>query len=127
MRDTAACDHRFDGLGPDEPAVLVVVVAAVCEQRLGPPARASDQAWDRRGLVQQGQELGDVVAVSAGQRHCERDALAFDEDMMFTARPCAVDRTRPAFGPRRAARAWEESVTARDQSNCLGTSATADC
>jgi len=68
-------------------------------------------------LVQQGQELGDVVAVPDGQRHRERDALAVGEDVVLAARPCAVDRAGPAFGPRRAARTWEESITARDQSS----------
>jgi L-fuconate dehydratase len=47
--------------------------------------------------------LGDVVAVAAGQRHCERDALAVGEDVVLAARPCAVDRAGPAFGPLRAA------------------------
>jgi hypothetical protein len=63
--------------------------------------------------------LGDVVAVSAGQRHRERDALAVGEDVVFAARPCAVDRAGTAFGPLRAARTWEESITARDQSSCF--------
>lgn len=30
---------------------------------------------------------------------------------MLAARTCAVDRAGPAFGPRRAARTWEESIT----------------
>ncbi|CBG67282.1 putative putative racemase [Streptomyces scabiei 87.22] len=68
-------------------------------------------------LVQQRQQLCDVVAVSAGQRDCERDALSVGEDVVLAARPCTVDRAGPAFGPRRAARTWEESITARDQSS----------
>ena len=108
--------------GPDaalaqEPAVLVVVVAAVGEEHVGSSARPADDSRDRWDLVQQGQELGDVVAVSAGQRHGERDALAVGEDVVLAARPCAVDRAGSAFGPLRAARTWEESITARDQSS----------
>lgn len=38
---------------------------------------------------------------------------------MLAARPCTVDRAATAFGPRRAARTWEESITARDQSSCF--------
>ncbi|WP_376775766.1 SOS response-associated peptidase family protein [Kitasatospora gansuensis] len=38
--------------------------------------------------------------------------------VVLAAPPCAVDRAGTAFGPRRAARAWLESITARDQSNC---------
>lgn len=44
--DTSAGDHRFDALGTDESAVLVVVVTAVAEHSVGPPTRASDQARD---------------------------------------------------------------------------------
>jgi hypothetical protein len=94
-------------------------VAAVGEEHVQPSAWASDDAGHGWDLVQQGQELGDVVAVSAGQRHRERDALAVGEDVVFAARPCAVDRAGTAFGPLRAARTWEESITARDQSSCF--------
>lgn len=59
----------------------------------------------------------DVVAVSAGQRHSERDALGVGDDVVLAARTCMVDRVGSAFGPRRAARTWEESITARDQSS----------
>ncbi len=38
---------------------------------------------------------------------------------MLAARPCTVDRAATAFGPRRAARTGEESITARDQSSCF--------
>jgi hypothetical protein len=47
--------------------VVAVVVAAVDEERLGPSTRPADDARDGRDLVQQGRELGDVVAVAAGQ------------------------------------------------------------
>jgi hypothetical protein len=109
-------DHGAPAL-PEQAAVLVMVVAAVGQQRVGPSARSADQAGDRRDLVEQGQELGDIVAISAGQRYRERDALPVDDDVVLAARPCAVDRAGTAFGPRRAARTWEESITARDQSS----------
>ncbi len=100
-----------------EPSVLVVVVAAVGEEHVGPSARPADDSGHCRDLVQQGQQLGDVVAVSAGQRHRERDPLAVGEDVVFAARACAIDRAGPAFGPLCAALTWEESITARDQSS----------
>jgi hypothetical protein len=94
-----------------------VVVAAVREQHVGPSTRPANGPRHSRDLVEQGQKLGDVVAVAAGQRHRERDALSVGDDVVFAARPCAVDRAGPAFGPRRAARTCEESITALDQSN----------
>ncbi|REH18461.1 hypothetical protein SAMN05428941_0168 [Streptomyces sp. 2114.2] len=56
-------------------------------------------------------------AVAAGRRHRERDALSVDDETVLAARPCAVDRAGTAFGPRRAARTCEESITARSQSS----------
>lgn len=121
VRDAAACDHRFDAQCPGETAVFVVVVAAVAEQAVWPLAWPSDQAGDRGDLLQQGYQLGDVVAVAASQRDGEWDALAVDDEVVLAARTCSVDRTRPAFGPRRAALTWEESITARDQSSFFAT------
>ncbi len=117
VRDAAAGDHWCDAQGPDEPAVLVVVVTAVAEYHVRPSPRPSDQTGDGRDLVEERQQLCDVVAVSAGQRHREWDALSVDEDVVLAARTCAVDRAGAAFGPRRAARTWLESITARDQSS----------
>jgi hypothetical protein len=110
-------DHRADPALPEQAPVHVVVVAAVGQQRVRASAGPADQPRDCRDLVEQGQELGDIVAVAAGQRDRERDALAVDDEVVLAARPCAVDRAGPAFGPRRAARTWEESITARDQSS----------
>ena len=80
-------------------------------------SRPSNNTGNGRHLVEEGQQLGDVIAVAAGQRHCERDALAVGEDMVLAARACAVDRAGTAFGPLRTARTWDESITARDQSS----------
>ena len=117
MRLATLGDRGPDPALPKEPSVLVVIVAAVGEEHVGPSARPADDSGHCRDLVQQRQQLGDVVAVSAGQRHRERDALAVGDDVVFAARACAVDRAGPAFGPLRAARTWEESITARDQSS----------
>ena len=115
--DASFGDDRADAAVPEQAAVLVVVVGAVGEQGIGSASGSADDACHGRNLVQQRQQLRDVVAVSAGQRHRERDALGVGEDVVLAARPCAVDRAVSAFGPRRAARTWEESITARDQSS----------
>lgn len=94
-------DHRSDPALPEQATALVV--AAVGQQGMD--------------LVEQWQQLGDVVAVAAGQRHRERDALPVDDEVVLVARPCAVDRAGTAFGPLRAARTCEESITALDQSS----------
>ncbi len=71
MRDTASGDDRFDALGPDETAVRVVVVAPVGQQLVRSSPRSSDEAGDGWDLGEQGHQLGDAVAVSAGQGHGE--------------------------------------------------------
>ena len=119
MRGAAAGDHRLDAQSPHEATVLVVVVATVAEHHVGPPMRPPDQARNGRDLGEEGQQLRDVVTVAAGQRHRERDALTVDEDVVLAARTRTVDRAGSAFGPRRAARTWLESITARDQWSCF--------
>jgi hypothetical protein len=103
---------RPDSFGAYCRAVLVVVVGPVSEQLVGPLAWPAADGWD---LADQRQQFGDVVAVAAGQGCTQRDAGALGQDVVLRARPGAVDRARTAFGPRRAARTWEESITALDQ------------
>ena len=75
----AAGDDRLDAALPDEAAVLVVVVAAVGDQRPRSPSRPTDPAADGRYSVEQLEQLGDVVAVAAGERPGKRDAAAVYE------------------------------------------------
>lgn len=60
-------DDRADAAGPEQAPVLVVVVTAVGEKRVGSASGPADGARHGGDLVQQGQQLRDVVAVSAGQ------------------------------------------------------------
>jgi hypothetical protein len=75
----AASDQRFDAALPDEAAVLVVVVAAVGDQCAGTMSGATETAAHGRHAVEQFEQLGDVVAVSAGERPGERDPAAVYE------------------------------------------------
>ncbi len=68
VEGAATGDRGHDAAGADLVAVDVVVVAAVGEQRVRFPARMTNPAADRRDRVEQGQELGDVVAVAAVSR-----------------------------------------------------------
>ena len=93
----AAGDHGLDAALPDEAAVLVVVVAAVGEQRPGSSSWPADAAADGRHPVEQLDQLGDVVAVAAGERPGERDAAAVYEEVVLAARPAAIDRAGTRF------------------------------
>ena len=75
----AASDHRLDAALPDEAAVLVVVVAAVCDQGARSASWPADAATHGRHPVEQLEQLRDVVAVAAGERPGERDPAAVYE------------------------------------------------
>jgi hypothetical protein len=85
VRDAAASDDGLDVSSPQQAAVLVVVIAAVGQQPVGLLARAAGLAGDRPGVqrVEQREQLGDVVAVPAGQRDGQRDAGGVDEQVVF--------------------------------------------
>lgn len=84
-------DHRLDAALPDQTPVLVMVVAAVGDEAGGAPSGPPDAAAHRRHPVEQLQQLGDVVAVAAGERPGQRDAAAVYEEMLFAAEPAAID------------------------------------
>lgn len=125
MRLATLADHRPDAALPHE-STVVVVVAAVGEEHVGPPTRPADHAGNGGDLVQERKELGDVVAIAAGQRRRERDALAVGDDVVFAARACAVDRAGSACGPRRAGRTGRSRsppATSRADSSSAASSA----
>jgi hypothetical protein len=113
----AAGDDRLDAALPDEPPVLVVVVAAVGDQRPRSASWATDPAAHRWHPVEQLEQLGDVVAVAAGERPGERDATPVYEQVVLAAATAPVDRagTR-SLAPFFACR-WLESATARSHSS----------
>ncbi len=71
----------------------------------------------RRDRLNQRHQLGDVVAVAAGQRHRQRDAVRLGDQVVFRAGSGTVDRARPGFGPPFKARTREPSTTTLDQSS----------
>jgi hypothetical protein len=97
MVGLAAGDHGFDATLPDEPTVLVVVIATVGEQRLWSASRPADASSDGRHAVEQLDQLGDVVAVAAGQCPGERDAAAVYEEVVLAAPPAAIDGAGTRF------------------------------
>ena len=112
----AAGDERFDAAFADEAAVLVVVVAAVADHGVGASAWPAHQSRDRRNTVEQRDQLGDVVAVPAGQRERERGAFAVDEEVVLRPGSAPIDRARARFGAPFFAWMWLPSTTARSHS-----------
>lgn len=93
--------------------VFVVVVAAVTEHDVGAVSRSAALAPYVRHCLEQWNELGDVVAVAAGQDDGERDAGGIGDQVVLTARPAPVDRTSSRLGSPFNARTWEPSTAAR--------------
>ena len=98
MFGLAASDLGFDPAGAELAAVLVVVIAAVGEHELGPLARPADLACDRVDTVDQRQQLGDVVAVAAGDCPGERDPGRVYEKVMLGAVSGSINRARARRG-----------------------------
>ena len=110
-------DDRRDTHRPNLLAILVVVVGTVGIHRVRPSARAPAATAYWRDVLDHRHELGDVVAVAAGQRRLQRDAVRFGDQVMFRASSGTVDRARSGFGPPFMARRCEPSITVRDQSS----------
>ncbi len=111
-----AGDDRSDAALADEQAVLVVVIAAVCEQTPRTPAGPPDSSTHTGHRVDERDQLGDIVAVPTGDRVGERDPAGIDEEVMLRPQPAPVDWARARLGAPFFACTWLESITARDHS-----------
>jgi hypothetical protein len=94
----AAGDLGRDPAGAELAPVLVVVVTAVGGHPVGPPARAADLATYRRDAIDERDQLGDVVAVAAGNRPGERDPRRVYEKVMLRAVSGPINRARARRG-----------------------------
>jgi hypothetical protein len=94
----AACDDRSDASLADEAAVLVVVVAAVGDELVGTKAGPADNTAHGRDPLDQGDELGDVVAVAAGHCPGKRDPGRVYEKVMLGAVSGSINRARARRG-----------------------------
>ena len=92
MFGSASGDDRGDAQCANLLAVDVVVVAAIGVDLLRAPARSTALAPDRRHRLDQRDQLGHVVAVAAGERGGQRDAVGLDDDMVLAAGLAAVHR-----------------------------------
>jgi hypothetical protein len=81
----AAGDPVADPPGPQDAPVLVVVIAPVGHHQVRFAARAADLAGDRAGMqvIEQRHQLGDVVAVAAGERDGQRDPARIDQQVVL--------------------------------------------
>ena len=114
---SAASDFGPDPELAELAAVLVVVVAAVSRDPVGPTTWTANLAADGRDTLDERDQLGDVVAVTAGDRPGERDPGRVYEKVMLRTVSGSINRARARFGAPFLACTWLESATARDHSN----------
>ncbi len=103
---------------PQDAPVLVVVVAPVGQDKVRFSARPADLAGHGTGgeIIEQRYQLGDVIAVAAGERHRQRDSGCIDQKVMLGTCAGTIDRGWPGQEPPKSARTWLPSIAARDQS-----------
>lgn len=98
VRALAAGDLWPDAAPAQLVPVRVVVVAAIGGDALGPATRSAQRAaygWD---ALDERDQLGDIVAVAAGERPGERDAGRVDQEVVLGAVSAAINRARARFG-----------------------------
>ena len=88
------CDPSALQLAP----VFVGVVATVGGQALGRAARAANLAGYRGDRIEQRDQLGDVMAVAAGDRPGEREPARVDQEVMLGAVSGSINRARARRG-----------------------------
>jgi len=90
----ASGDLGFDAALAELAAAARVVVAAVAGDAVGAPSRPADLAAHRRHAIDERDQLGAVVAVTARERPGERDPAALDEQVVFGSVSGSINRAR---------------------------------
>ena len=90
MRRHPSGDFGLDPLSVEQAAVLVMIVTAVGLNNARLRQRAATLAANGRDRLNQGRQLGDIVAVGARQKHGKRDALCFGDQGVLGAGACAI-------------------------------------
>jgi hypothetical protein len=94
----APSDQRPDPALAQQAAVLVVVVAAVGDDAFRSAPRATAHTGDGRHRLEQRDQLGDVVAVAAGERPGERNPAGVYKEVVLGAQSGSINRARARRG-----------------------------
>lgn len=97
-----------------------MVIAAVGKKQVRSVAGPARLTGDRTPaeFIQQWHQLGDIVAVTAGERDGQWDPARVDQQVVLGACAGAINRRGPGQEPPKRARTWDPSTAARDQSIC---------
>src|SRR5581483_8501926 len=109
-------DLRLDAATAQLAAALAGVVGTVAVEAAWPAPRPAATSPHWRDRIDQREQLGDVVAVAAGEREGERRAAPASDQVMLGTAPGAVDRAGAGLFAPPNARTCELSIAARSQS-----------
>lgn len=90
MSGAASGDVRHDPASAQKIAVRLGVISAVGVETARTLSRAARDSPHRRNCVEQRDQLRNVVAVSSGQEHGQRDAVSVGEQVVLAARTPAI-------------------------------------
>jgi hypothetical protein len=113
---SAPSNLRTDSLSPQGSAMRLRVVGTIGLNEFGFALGATALATNGRDRPNQGQQLGDVVAVGLGQDDRQRNTLRIRKDVVFRTGTTAIGWVRSRFFPAPRARMEELSATAREKS-----------
>jgi hypothetical protein len=113
----ALCDQRVDAAFAKFAAMWFGGVAAIGVNVFGFLKRPATYTANRRNGIDERQQLGDVVAVRAGEDGTDGDAIRIDEDVMFGTGSRAIRGVRTSFSPAPTARADDELTATRERSS----------
>ncbi len=102
----AASDLGCDATPAELAPVLVVVVASIGRDTVGPPSRPTDLAAHGRDPVDERDQLGDIVAVAARDRPGERDPRGVDQEVVLRPVSGSINRARARRGAPLAECGW---------------------
>ena len=94
----AASDLRRDAAAAELATMALVVVAAIGAQTVWSPPWPADPSAHRRHTVDERDQLGDVMAVAAGDRPGKRDPGRVYEMVMLRPVSGSINRARARFG-----------------------------
>jgi hypothetical protein len=94
----SAGDLGRDAAAAELATVALVVVATVRAQPVRTSAWPADPSAHRRDTVDQRDQLGDVMAVAAGDRPRKRNPRRVYEQVMLRAVSGSINRARARFG-----------------------------
>jgi hypothetical protein len=118
MFSAAPCDHRFDAAFAQSLTMRIGIVTTIGIDDLGFLKWSTARAADRGNRVDERQQLGDVVAVGAGQNGADGNAVGVYEDVVLGTGSRAIRGVRASFSPAPTARTDEESTAAYERSIC---------